>query len=89
MAYRGLVRWLIGSLERPVIIVDWSDCEPGRQWLMLKAALAVRGRAVTLYEEVHPLSRYNSPRTHRGFLRRFKELVPDGCRPIVVTDAGK
>jgi hypothetical protein len=86
--YEELARWLIGSIERPVIIVDWSDCEPGHQWLMLKAALAVRGRAVSLYEEVHPLSRYNSPRTHRRFLRRLREVLPDGCRPIIVSDAG-
>lgn len=86
--YAGLCRWLLKGVERPVIIVDWSDCEPGHQWLMLTASLSVRGRALTIYQEVHPLSRYNSPRTHRCFLRCLQELVPAHCRPIIVTDAG-
>ena len=86
--YRELTHWLLAGIERPVIIVDWSDCEPGHRWLMLTAALALGGRALTIYEEVHPLRRYNSPRTHRRFLSHLKVILPEHCRPILVTDAG-
>lgn len=86
--YKALAQWLLVGVERPVILVDWSDCEPGHAWLMLSAALAVGGRAIPLYEEAHRLVAYNSPRTHRRFLQALQTVLPVGCRPIVVTDAG-
>lgn len=86
--YAALAGWLLSRTERPWVIVDWSDVELGHQYLMLKAAVPVGGRAVTIYEEVHPLKRYNSPTTHRKFLARLAKVMPSNCRPIVVTDAG-
>lgn len=86
--YRAMAHWLLGSTERPQIIVDWSDCESGHAHLMLKAAVPVSGRALSIYEEVHPLRRYNSPTTHRRFLERLSLVVPQRCRPIIITDAG-
>ena len=71
-----------------MIIVDWSDFELGRQWLMLKAAVPVRGRAVVLYERVFPFKRYNSPGAHREFLRTLHSILPKDCCPIILTDAG-
>jgi hypothetical protein len=46
------------------------------------------GRAVPIYEEVHPLRRYNSPRTHRRFLAHLRAVLPATCSPILITDAG-
>lgn len=86
--YRAISRTLLSGIKRPVIIVDWSDFELGRQWLMLKAAVPVRGRAISLYERVFPFKRYNSPGAHREFLRALHSILPEGCRPIIVTDAG-
>jgi hypothetical protein len=86
--YRALARTLLVGIKRPVIIVDWSDLEPRRRWLVIKAAVAVGGRAVAIYERVYPMKRYNSPRTHREFLLALRDVLPDGCRPILVTDAG-
>jgi hypothetical protein len=57
-----------------VIIVDWSDFELGRQWLMLKAAVPVGGRAISLYERVFPFKRYNSPGAHREFLQALRAI---------------
>lgn len=68
-------------LPRPVIVVDWTDCELERELLFLKAA-------VTVYEEAQPMPRYNSPTTHRLLLRRLKEVLPEGVLPSIVTDAG-
>jgi len=86
--YQALAHWLLSSTERPWIVVDWSDVELGHEFLMLKAAVPVGGRAVSIYEEVHPLKRYNSPKTHRRFLQRLASVVPPGCCPIIITDAG-
>jgi Transposase DDE domain len=60
----------------------------GRQWLMLKAAVPVGGRAISLYERVFSFKRYNSPGAHREFLRALRSILPNDCRPIIVTDAG-
>jgi hypothetical protein len=86
--YRAIAATLLHGNSRPVIIVDWSDFELGRQWLMLKAAVPVGGRAISIYERVFPFKRYNSPGAHREFLRSLHAILPDGCRPIIVTDAG-
>jgi len=86
--YTAMARWLLSRTERPWILVDWSDVEIGHEYLMLKAAVAVGGRAVSIYEEVHPLKRYNNPKTHRKFLERLYTVVPPSCCPVVITDAG-
>lgn len=86
--YRALAHWLLSTVPRPWIIVDWSDVELGHGFLMLKAAVPVGGRAISIYEEVHPLKRYNSPKTHRRFLERLAAVVPAHCLPIIITDAG-
>lgn len=86
--YRAVARSLLVGQRNPVILIDWSDFEMERQWLMLKAAVPVEGRAITIYEQVFPFHCYNSPRAHRQFLERLKAIVPDNCMPIVITDAG-
>lgn len=85
--YRFIAESLLCMSERPLIVVDWSDC-PGHKMVMLKAAVPVGGRALSLYAEVHPLKHYNKPWIHKAFLARLAELVPAWCRPIIVTDAG-
>ena len=86
--YTALARTVLGGFERPLVIVDWADCELERQVLILRAAVPLGGRTFTVYEEVHPLSRYNSPKTHRRFLHALQQVLPRHCRPIIVTDAG-
>jgi hypothetical protein len=86
--YAALAMQAPGRMERPVIVVDWSDFEPGRQFAMLKAAVPVGGRAITVYEQVFAFKRYNSPGAHREFLRALYRVLPATSRPIIVTDAG-
>jgi len=35
-----------------------------------------------------PMRSYNNARTHRRFLHRLHSILPEGCCPVVVTDAG-
>ncbi len=86
--YRAMARTLLSHATRPLIVIDWADCELGRELLVLKAAVPVAGRAVTVYEEAHRLRRYNTPATHRRFLRRLKSVLPEHVCPVIVTDAG-
>jgi hypothetical protein len=86
--YCAVARWLLAGIPRPILLVDWADCAPGHRWLLLRAAVPLGGRAIPVYEEVHPLARYNSPRTHRRFLRHLRAVLPAACSPILITDAG-
>jgi hypothetical protein len=86
--YQAIARTLLGGLKRPLLLVDWSDADLRRRWLMIKAAVAVGGRAISVYEKVYPMKRYNSPKAHREFLLALKTILPEGCQPIIVTDAG-
>ena len=86
--YGALAKTVLGGVARPVILVDWADSALAHKQLILKAAVPVKGRAISIYEEVHPIRRYNNARTHRRFLHRLQSILPPGCRPIVVTDAG-
>ena len=86
--FRAIGRTLLAGNKSPVIVVDWSDFEHGRKCVMLKAAVPVGGRAITLYERVFPMKRYNSPSAHREFLATLRSILPSRCRPIIITDAG-
>ena len=86
--YASLTRIIIGNAKRPVILVDWSDLDPYKKHYLLRASVAVDGRSLSLYEEVHGLCHKEKPATHRAFLNKLKRMLPDGCRPTVVTDAG-
>jgi hypothetical protein len=52
------------------------------------AAALDRTQPVTLYEEVHPMSRATSLKVHRAFLKSLKSILLPQCRPIFITDAG-
>jgi predicted small integral membrane protein len=86
--YRAMAQRILIGHPRPAIIIDWSDLAADRSQHLLRAALIVKGRAVVLYEEVHAMKHYGSPKVHEHFLRRLRELLPPPCRPILVTDAG-
>jgi len=86
--YEALIRQCLAGVQTPLILIDWSDLTPDRRWQLLRASVALEGRSVTLYEQVHPLARATSPRVHAKFLTRIKAMLPPGCTPILITDAG-
>lgn len=85
--YSQFSHQLIGPGTCPAIIVDWSSI-PNAAHCLLRAALMMEGRAQTLYEEVHPKSKENNPQVHQNFLSTLKRILPQNCKPIIVTDAG-
>ena len=86
--YQRLARRVIGSTTRPLVSVDWSNLDDGKTRYLLRASVAVAGRALTVYEEVHPRTRFMKAWVERQFLARLAEVLGPASRPIIVTDAG-
>jgi hypothetical protein len=86
--YEALAQQCLNGISMPLIVIDWSDLTPDRQWQLLRASVAIEGRSVTLYEQVHPQSQATSPSVHQAFLTRLATMLPTGCMPILITDAG-
>ena len=85
---KALARQHLAGVATPLIIIDWSDLTPDRRWQLLRASMALEGRSITLYEQVHPESCAAAPRVHKAFLARLSTFLPPGCIPILITDAG-
>ncbi len=92
--YACIASFVIGNRETPDIIVDWSSL-PNSHYInengehcVLRASLSAAGRAITLYEEVHPKSLEGNPKTHAIFLKNLQSILPKNCTPCIITDAG-
>ena len=70
-----------------LVLVDWSTLGDISRPL-LRASVAFKGRAFTLYEEVHELKKVNNPTCHKHFLSQLKKVLPSGPNIIICTDAG-
>lgn len=79
--------WLMPEVC-PVIVVDWSDLKGDGRWCLLRAAVPVGGRSLTVCERIYPISQLNSPRAQRAFLEALAQMVPASKRPVIVSDAG-
>ncbi|TBW33918.1 IS4 family transposase [Azotobacter chroococcum] len=90
-AERGLFYWvmlraLLGSLRHPLILVDWSPIDAAGKLFLLRAAIPLAGRSLPVCEVVHP--REGCPRCQKRLLEALAAMLPAGCRPVLVTDAG-
>lgn len=83
----ALILAVIGNTPHPDIIVDWSNI-PNTTNHVLRAALAAKGRAITLYEEVHPEKKLGNRRVQNEFLHKLKKMFPAYCKPLIITDGG-
>lgn len=84
--YQQMASYFVVS-NRPLIHVDWSSVY-NYNFVMLRAAISIKGRAVTIYEEVFPQAKHTNHTVHRHFLATLKKILPPGCQPIICTDAG-
>ncbi|MEO9947204.1 IS4 family transposase [Paraglaciecola sp.] len=85
--YYQIIQKLFITEKRPLIHVDWSTVY-NYDFVMLRAAISIKGRAITLYEEVHPEEQHAQPAVHKKFLAALAKLLPADCEPIICTDAG-
>lgn len=86
--YRAMAARVLARQRQVGIVVDWSDMLPDCSMQLLRAAVMVQGRAIVLYEELHPRAHYASARVHRDFMKNLRLVLPAHCRPVIVTDAG-
>jgi len=86
--YQAMINQIIRCIPRPVIIIDWSGLTHCGVYCFLRASIAVKGRTLTLYEQSYRTKKQTSYKAHKEFLEILKELLPENCCPIIVTDAG-
>ena len=86
----GFYRWLSSLMlspgSQPCVLVDWSDIDTTKSLFLLRAAVSVGGRALTVYEAVY--GRYANRQDMEKFLETLAQVLPQNCRPVIVTDAG-
>lgn len=85
--YSAMTRWLVRR-KLPTIVIDWSDLKSARSWHLLRAAIPVGGRTLPILDIVFPAGQQGSPKAEGLFLHHRARLLPNGVRPILVTDAG-
>lgn len=86
--YAALCRVTLGRIAQPMILIDWSDLKADQSLHLLRASLPVGGRALTLYEEVHPQKKLGNRAVQHRFLQRLGERLPSTAAPIIVADSG-
>ncbi len=86
--YAALAHYWLHDVRTLLIVIDWSDLNAARSQQLIRASVALNGRSLTVYEEVHSMKRATTPAVHKAFLARLKQVLPAGCQPTIVTDAG-
>jgi hypothetical protein len=86
--YAALCRITLARIREPIILIDWSDLKADQSLHLLRASLPVGGRALTLYEEVHPQKKLGNRAVQHRFLQRLAQMLPVGAAPIIVADSG-
>ncbi len=86
--YKAMCEYLLRQTKHPVILIDWSVFSKDGKKQLLRAALPMKGRSLTLYEELHPIKNLGNRDVQHRFLLKLKDLLPSTCRPIIVADSG-
>lgn len=86
--YMSCARQLIGDQTHPLLLIDWSAVEGREIFQVLRAAIPMGGRALTIYEKTYPESEVGNANAHKELLCALNEILPSDCEPILVTDAG-
>jgi hypothetical protein len=85
--YEYMTSQLIGQKRFPIILVDWSPINGQEIFQVLRASIPMKGRSLTLYEKIYPESELNTNKAHQEFLDALENILPEGCEPIIVSDA--
>ena len=72
--YAAMGAWLLRA-SQPVIVIDWSDLKADGSWHLLRAAVPVGGRTLTLLEMVFPAGQQGTPKAERTFLKRLHAML--------------
>lgn len=86
--YGVIASLLLKNIARPIILIDWSELCPNQEHHVLRAALAVGGRALTLFEMVYPRTLLGNRKVQIDFLNKLSSFLSENQIPIIVADAG-
>ena len=85
--YRYLTTQLVGNQKHPVLIADWSPIPGNEIFQLLRISIPMGGRSLTIYEECFEEKKLNNTQVHNNFLDELEEILPEGCQPIILSDA--
>jgi hypothetical protein len=85
--YKSICAPLLNPLNDLLIAVDWSGCCSAENHL-LRASLVHEGRSIPIYNEIHSQKDLGTVKIHQQFLTHLKDILPEGKRVIIITDAG-
>ncbi len=85
-----LVEQLCRVREPLIIAVDWSAVNPGGTVVELRAAVTRlgMGRALTVYQQIHPLAKLGNAKAERELLETLRGWIAEDIQVTVVSDAG-
>ncbi len=86
--YQTLTRLALANVKTPMIVIDWSPLCGDLSHQLLRAAVPVGGRALTIYEEVHPEHKLGNRSVQHRFIDRLAKIMPAVLTPIIVADSG-
>lgn len=86
--YRLMNEKLLKNQTYPIIHIDWSCLSALRGLYVLRASASMQGKGIVVYEEAHEKAKENNHQVHIEFLKNLRRVLPKGCCPILVTDAG-
>lgn len=85
VVYRGLAAMIVAPQSHPILLVDTVEVRP--RWFALVASVPFKGRSFVICAHVSRAQKPKKPILLR-FLRSLREILPSGCRPVFVSDAG-
>lgn len=85
--YAVLAGLLLRSEKHPIVLVDWTDLGLNKT-VAITAALALNGRAVTVFAQVYSIRQMASQLAHKRFIQGLARVLGPGVCPIIVADAG-
>lgn len=85
--YKSICHDLLKQIKRPVIAVDWSSTPATSDSVLLCATVCICRRGFVCFEKTYPKNLYNSQSAHKDFINCLSSVLPENCRPIIVTDA--
>ncbi|MBD4952613.1 IS4 family transposase, partial [Xanthomonas citri pv. citri] len=74
MIERDMAHWLLRG-DQPVIVIDWSDLKPDKSWCLLRAAVPIGGRTLTLLDMVVAGKQQGSPGAEKRFLQQLRRMI--------------
>lgn len=83
--YSAMNRWILTN-TRPHLNIDGSKLL-NSNFYTLRATLQLKGRGITIFETIYTQKESGSPKLYKRFLSGLKRVLPERCRPILVSDA--